>query len=142
MNIPKCNGEISEFSSSSIDDPYTHNLNILIIDENTDNIMENTEILDMIYDEIVDKKIFKKGYWFGENIDMCMYWKKFTVTPIQRKFMGDLFTAPIHSDKLLYDFTSDFLNEIENKIKNTTTNKEWHIVFHISIGCVTIPKSF
>ena len=42
---------------------YTHNLNILIVDNNTNNIMENTELLDIIYGEIVDKQILKNGYY-------------------------------------------------------------------------------
>jgi hypothetical protein len=108
----------------------SHNLHILI--DSSYNNQINNILLEMIYKEIADKEITRNIIWLDKNIDTLIYWKKEKINEIESKFMGDLFTSPIHNDSLLYELTKLTLQEIEEKIKNGLFYTEWKIIFHIS----------
>ena len=110
---------------------YTHNLNILIVDEN-ENIIEDKILLESIYNQIADKVIIKQGKAFNIDIEIKLYWKRLSLTKTQSKFIGELFIISAYSDMILYETTKKILNEIENNVKINTTNKNWKIIFHIS----------
>jgi hypothetical protein len=109
----------------------THNLNILIVDEE-DNKIENPELLESIYSEITCKRIIKNCKILGSKIDINLIWERFPLTKEEQHFMGELFIYAVYSDKVLDMATKFLLNEIEKKLKNFTTNKKWKIIFHIS----------
>ena len=115
---------------------YTHNLNILIIDEN-DITIENKTLTENIYNEFVNKTIIKKGKLhnhidYNDYIEIKIHWERVPITNIQSKFMGDFFIKSAYSDKVLYETTKKILSDIENRLKMNTTNTYWKIVFHIS----------
>jgi len=110
---------------------YTHNLNILIVDEN-DIVIEDNNLLESIYNELDNKVITKQGKMLNRTFEITIYWNRLSLTNIQSKFMGNLFIKSLHSDKVLYETTERFLNEIEDQLKINTTNKNWKIIFHIS----------
>jgi hypothetical protein len=110
---------------------YTHNLNILIVDEN-ENIIEDKILLESIYNEFDNKLITKQGKILNRMFEIKMYWNRLSLTNIQGKFMGELFIKSLHSDKVLYETTKRFLSEIENKLKINSKNKNWKIIFHMS----------
>lgn len=129
---------------------YSHNLNILIVDENNITI-ENKSLLQSIYDEFVNKNIFKKVEVFNEKYIIKLYWEKvdiqskiFNYAPYFRDtnytfgsisshhFFSDLFIISAYSDNILHETTKKILYEIENKLKIETENKNWKIIFYIS----------
>jgi hypothetical protein len=55
--------------------PNTHNLKILIVDNN-DNIIDNPELIESIYAEFVDKNIIKKAVVIGNNYEVHLQWEK------------------------------------------------------------------
>ena len=110
---------------------FTHNLNILILD-NKFNIIQNKSLLEDIYSEFVDKIITKNLVWFDNKIEISLFWKKIILNEVQNKFIGNLFTKSSYSDIVLYAATKILLNEIENKLKKRTINKNWKIEFYIS----------
>ena len=116
------------------DPEYSHNLNILIVDEN-DNIIDNKILLQSIYDEFVNKTIIKEAEAFNKKYVIHLHWKKID---IQSKFIGDLFIRSLYSDNILHNTTKKILYEIENKLKKETTNKNWKIIFYISKLLVNI----
>jgi hypothetical protein len=117
----------------------THNLHILITDENG-NIIKNQEVLlEKVYNEIADKIVIKKGALKANdvcnNFEIKLFWKKMDITKIHSNFMGDLFITSPYSDAVLYKVTESVLNEIENKLKMDVKNDikmDWKISFHIS----------
>lgn len=114
--------------------PYSHNLNILIVDENNITI-ENKILLESIYNEFVNKTIIKQAEILDTKYEIKLYWEKVLLTSIQSKFIGDLYITSSYTDKCLYETTKKILSEIENKLKiNTinTINKNWKIIFYIS----------
>ncbi len=110
---------------------YTHNLNILIVDEN-DMVIEDNNLLESIYNELDNKVITKQGKMLNRTFEITIYWNRLSLTNIQSKFMGKLFIKSLHSDKVLYEITERFLSEIENRLKINTKNNNWKIIFHIS----------
>jgi hypothetical protein len=110
---------------------HTHNLNILIVDENNITI-DDKILLENIYNEFVNKNIIKKCKKSNTIYEIHLYWERLPLTVVQSKFMGELFIESLHSDKVLYETTNKILSEIENKLKINTTNKNWKIIFHIS----------
>lgn len=110
---------------------YTHNLNILIVDEN-DIVIEDNNLLESIYNELDNKVITKQGKMLNRTFEITIYWNRLSLTNIQSKFMGKLFIKSLHSDKVLYEITERFLSEIENRLKINTKNNNWKIIFHIS----------
>lgn len=117
----------------------THNLHILITDENG-NIIKNQEVLlEKVYNEFADKIVIKKGALKANdvcnNFEIKLFWKKTNITNVQSNFMGDLFITSVYSDAVLYKVTESVLNEIENKLKMDVKNDikmDWKISFHIS----------
>ena len=107
---------------------YSHNLNIMIIDESF-SPFENKILMQSIYDEFVNKTIIKEGIIFNRKYEIHLHWEKIN---IQNKFIGDLFIRSPYSDKVLYETTKKILNEIENNLKKETENKNWKIAFYIS----------
>jgi hypothetical protein len=110
---------------------YTHNLNILILDENNI-IIEDKKLLESIYNEFDNKILTKRGKMLNRNFEIILYWKRLPLTDVQSKFMGELFISSQYSDKVLHETTNIFINEIENKLKINTLNKNWKIIFNIS----------
>ena len=110
---------------------FTHNLNILILDDKF-NIIHNKSLLEDIYYEFVDKIIIKNAILFDNKTEIHLYWKKIVLNEMQNKFMGNLFIKSAYSDIVLYSATKFLLNEIENKLKKRTVNKNWKIEFYIS----------
>jgi hypothetical protein len=110
---------------------YTHNLNILILDENNI-IIEDKKLLESIYNEFDNKILTKRGKMLNRNFEIILYWKRLPLTDVQSKFMGELFICSQYSDKVLHETTNIFINEIENKLKINTINKNWKIIFNIS----------
>jgi hypothetical protein len=108
----------------------THNLHILI--DSSYNKQINNIILEIVYADIADKEIKRNILWQNENIDTLIHWKKEVINEIESKFMGDLFTTPIHNDSLLYILTKITLEEIEKKVKDSSFYTNWKIIFHIS----------
>ena len=116
----------------------TYNLRIALIDKNEE-LLDNPEFLQKIYDEIANKKINRTVCWrtLGNNINVSVLWKKQTLTHTEKLFMGDLFMKDKYelfdgyftdSNYLLRKFMKTILLEIEEKYFNNTCK----IIFHIS----------
>lgn len=110
---------------------HTHNLQILIVDEEN-NVINNETLLEEIYSEFANKHIMKPVEMFDQDFIIYVYWEIKSITKIQKHLMGPLFIASMHSDKVLYEFTKILLGDIETKIKNKQSDKNWKIAFHIS----------
>ena len=91
--------------------PYSHNLNILIVDENNITI-ENKILLESIYNEFVNKTIIKQAEILDTKYEIKLYWEKVLLTSIQSKFIGDLYITSSYTDKCLYETTKKILSEI------------------------------
>lgn len=113
--------------------PYTHNMNILLLDENED-VIENPVLLESIFEELTNKPIIKHVSWEGSILKMILPWKRLHLEKKQRKFMGFLFITSAYSDTALFDVMKATLDDIEQKLKQSFTNERnrWTISFHIS----------
>ena len=115
---------------------YTHQLNIIIVDEK-ENIVENDSLLKTVICELVNKPLVKVGYMFNQNFDIHIQWETplnpsiVTLANIQHKNVEVLFTNSYFSDKVLHGTTNMALDEIET-LKVKPLNKDWKIMFHIS----------
>ena len=114
---------------------YTHNLKI-ILHNDEGIVIENTELLENIYNEF-SNKIITKHHVYDENgvdrteIDMIVCWTRIQLTNVEKMLMGEFVTYPILSDELLYKITKFILEDAEKKIKNEMNDKNWSIMFHI-----------
>jgi hypothetical protein len=101
---------------------YTHNLKLLLIDENN-NIINNEEILNEIKCELV-KENKHNLKWNDQYHNFIIKWDKIMLSDVNKQLMGDLFTRPI------YDFDSIILDHTQETIKKL--NCKYFVKFYIS----------
>lgn len=109
---------------------YTHNLKIILVDENHE-MIENSSLMELIYGEIADTIIHQKGKMGNYEFDIHFRWERIRLTPIQTQFMGSLFTTSLYSDHVLNQATQTCLKEIEKDLQ-ATTHETWKLLFYIS----------
>ena len=106
---------------------YTHNMNILLLDENDDTV-ESPALLEKIFEKLINNPIVKEVSWEGSILKMILPWKRVHLEKTKSKFMGPLFITSAYSDTALFDVTKAILGDIERKFSNGS----WKISFHIS----------
>jgi len=106
---------------------YTHNMNILMLDEH-DDVIENPVLLESIFEELTNKPIIKHVSWEGSILKMILPWKRVHLEKSKSRFMGSLFITSAYSDTALFDVMKVILDDIEQKFSNDS----WKISFHIS----------
>ena len=101
---------------------YSHNLKIILIDNNN-NIIEDNVVLDELK-SILSKNNTQKIEWNGKGVNITIKWNKKDLNNINQSLMGDLFSNPI------YDFDSIILQHTQETISNI--NCKYIIKFYIS----------
>jgi hypothetical protein len=101
---------------------YTHNLNILLFDDEDNSIKD-----DIFLNEI--KNILCKNNtivceWNGKKENIIIKWDRKELNNIDKYFMGDLFASPI------YEMDSLILKHIQTIISNIKS--KYNIKFHLS----------
>jgi hypothetical protein len=86
----------------------------MLVDED-DNEVEDKETMESIYADL-DKVITKTGKTKGQTFEIKLVWIRLKLSPIQSKFMGELFIKSAYSDKVLHEATKSAIDEIENKL--------------------------
>jgi hypothetical protein len=113
---------------------YSHNLKIIIVDNNDVPLDNTNNILEKVYSEFANI-IYKKNICTEiGNIDFFVFWeRKYLKDDIEKIFIGDLFTSSFFSDMVLNNGSYQLLNEIQNKLKkeNPTIKSDWQIKFYI-----------
>ena len=111
---------------------YTHNLKIILVDNNKNIILDN-EFLDEIKNTLCQLNT-KKMQWNGKNIDITIKWNRKELNNIEKQFVGDLYSNPAYdNDSIIVNHTKQIISTINN-----TSN--YNIKFYISriIGDKTI----
>ena len=101
---------------------YTHNLKIVLLDNNT-NIIEDIEILNEIKN-ILSQNNTHPLKWNGTRQQFTIKWDKCVLSEINQILMGDLFACPI------YEFDSIILHHTQETISKI--NCKYIIKFYIS----------
>jgi hypothetical protein len=111
---------------------YTHNLKIILVDNNGSIILDN-DFLNEIKN-ILCQLNTKKVEWNEQNIDITIQWHRKALNNIEKQFMGDLFSNSI------YDFDSIIVNHTKQIILKINNKSNYNIKFYISklIGDKTI----
>ena len=115
-----------------MEDVYTHNLKIILVDSNG-NIVTHNDFLDEIKNALCQLNTTTMQ-WNNKNIDVTIQWHRKALNHIEQEFVGDLFSYPMYnSDSALVNHTKQFISNINN-----TSNLD--IKFYISklIGDKTI----
>lgn len=107
---------------------YTHNLKILIVDEN-DEVINDNECLIKIKEKLQNSYTHKIDTQSVIKIpSITLHWDLHSLSKIQSYFMGDLFACPTFDyDTILYSHTEKTLKIIENEL-----GMKHKIKFHIS----------
>lgn len=111
---------------------YTHNLKIILVD-NDNNIILDNDFLDEIK-RVLCQLNTAKTKWNGKNIDITIKWNRKELNNIEKQFVGDLYSNPAYdSDSIIVNHTRQIISTINN-----TSN--YDIKFYISriIGDKTI----
>jgi hypothetical protein len=95
---------------------YTHNLKIILVDDNN-NIIEDKVILNEIKD-ILSRNNTHKIEWNNKLLDVTIKWEKKELSEISQILMGDLFSHPIYEyDSIILDHTQKTINKIDCRYK-------------------------
>jgi len=105
---------------------YTHNLNILLFDEQL-NLLEGEDetLLNEIKHELCQNNTIDIE-WNGKLEKITIKWDKKELNKIEKHFMGDLFAYPA------YDFDSIILNHVKQIISRIQNETKYTIQFHLS----------
>jgi hypothetical protein len=105
---------------------YSHNLKILILDDNQD-VIDDTNLLSQIKERLCTT-ITNRVRISSAYIDITLKWDLKALNKVQANFMGDLFGQPMYEmDSLVYQHTDISLKNIEKEM-----DMKWKIYFHIS----------
>jgi hypothetical protein len=95
---------------------YTHNLKIILLDENN-NIVINNLLLNEIKNKLTNN-ITHTIVWNGQLLDFTIKWDKKDLCEINQALMGDLFSNPIYnSDRIILEHTEKTIFKIDYKCK-------------------------
>ena len=110
---------------------YTHNLKIILLDNNGNIVLDN-DFLDEIKNTLCRLNT-KHIQWNNQNIEIMIQWNKKELNNIEKQFQGDLFAIPLYQDRVIYNHTTQVISSINNK-------SNYDIKFYISrlIGDKTI----
>jgi hypothetical protein len=94
---------------------YTHNLKIILLDNNNNSIIEDKVILNEIK-KILSKNHTHKIEWNGRLLDITIKWDKIILNEINQILMGDLFSLPIYDfDSIILHHTQETISKIDCK---------------------------
>lgn len=94
---------------------YSHNLKIILIDNNNNNIIEDNDVINEIKN-ILSKNHTHKIEWNGRVLDITIKWDKMELNKINQSLMGDLFSYPIYEfDSIILYHTKETISKIKCK---------------------------
>ena len=94
---------------------YSHNLKIILIDNNNNNIIQDEDVLNEIKN-ILSKNNTHKIEWNGQIQNFTIKWDKIELSKINQSLMGDLFSYPMYdSDKIILYHTQESFSKIKCK---------------------------